>query len=173
MKLYVAYGSNMDDAQMEVRCPDAKLFGKGWLPGYRLAFRGSLTGYYATIEKGESLRGGVPVLLWLISDADETRLDRYEGFPRFYQKETIEVERVMERLLDTDDRIDAWTPHGIRHGLVYIMTEGSPYGTPSKRYMNAIFRAYLKYGMDPGALTDGVNYSYDRGRRQETCSKKE
>lgn len=159
MKLYVAYGSNMDDAQMGVRCPDAKLFGKGWIPGYRLAFRGSLTGYYATIEKGESLRGGVPVLLGLISDADETRLDRYEGFPRFYRKETIEVERVMERLPDTADRIDAWTPHGIRHGLVYIMTEGSPYGTPSKRYMNPICRAYLKYGMDTGILTEGVNYS--------------
>lgn len=159
MKLYVAYGSNMDEAQMEVRCPDAKLFGKGWLPGYRLAFRGSLTGYYATIEKGESTYGGVPVLLWLISDADETRLDRYEGFPRFYQKETIEVEQVMERLPDTDARIDAWTPHGIRHGLVYIMTEGSPYGTPSKRYMNPICRAYLKYGMDTGILTEGVNYS--------------
>lgn len=159
MKLYVAYGSNMDEAQMEVRCPDAKLFGKGWLPGYRLAFRGSLTGYYATIEKGESTYGGVPVLLWLISDADETRLDRYEGFPSFYRKETIEVERVMERLPDTDARIDAWTPHGIRHGLVYIMTAGSPYGTPSKRYMNPICRAYLKYGMDTGILTEGVNYS--------------
>lgn len=159
MKLYVAYGSNMDEAQMEVRCPDAKLFGKGWLPGYRLAFRGSLTGYYATIEKGESTYGGVPVLLWLISDADETRLDRYEGFPRFYRKETIEVEQVMERLPDTDARIDAWTPHGIRHGLVYIMTAGSPYGTPSKRYMNPICRAYLKYGMDTGILTAGVNYS--------------
>lgn len=24
MKLYVAYGSNMDEAQMEVRCPDSK-----------------------------------------------------------------------------------------------------------------------------------------------------
>lgn len=98
-------------------------------------------------------------MLWLISDADETRLDRYEGVPRFYQKETIEVERVMERLPDTADRIDAWTPHGIRHGLVYIMTEGSPYGTPSKRYMSPICRAYLKYGMDTGILTDGVNYS--------------
>lgn len=85
--------------------------------------------------------------------------ERYEGFPRFYHKETIEVERVMERLPDTADRTDAWTLHGIRHGLVYIMTEGSPYGTPSKRYMNPICRAYLKYGMDTGILTDGVNYS--------------
>ena len=85
--------------------------------------------------------------------------ERYEGFPRFYQKETIEVERVMERLPDTADRTDAWTLHGIRHGQVYIMTEGSPYGTPRKRYMNPICRAYLKYGMDTGILTDGVYYS--------------
>ena len=83
-------------------------------------------------------------MLWLISDADENRLDRYEGFPRFYQKETIEVEQVMERIPDTADRIDAWTPHGIRHGLVYIMTDGSPYGTPSKRYMSPICRAYFE-----------------------------
>lgn len=172
MKLYVAYGSNMDEAQMEVRCPDAKLFGKGWLPGYRLAFRGSLTGYYATIEKGESTYGGVPVLLWLISDADETRLDRYEGFPRFYQKETIEVEQVMECLSDPARRVCEWAPRSSCHGLVYIMTEGSPYGSPSRRYMPPIYRAYLRYGMDPRILHEGVIYSCDRGRWQETCSKK-
>ena len=173
MKLYVAYGSNMDAEQMEVRCPFAKLFGKGWLPGYRLAFRGTFTGYYATIEKGESTYGGVPVLLWLLSDADETRLDRYEGFPRFYQKGTIEVEQVMECLQDPARHSDTWIPHSICHGLVYIMTEGSPYGAPSIRHISPIYRAYLRYGMDPRILYEGINYSCDCGRRQETCSKKE
>ena len=77
-KMYIAYGSNMDLEQMQRRCPEAELLGTGRLEKWRLMFKGSKTGAYATIEreKGKS----VPILLWRITEMDEERLDRYEGF---------------------------------------------------------------------------------------------
>ena len=50
-KLYIAYGSNMDEKQMAGRCPTARLFGTSELEGYRLLFKGSKTGAYATQGK--------------------------------------------------------------------------------------------------------------------------
>lgn len=61
MKLYAAYGSNMNLAQMAKRCPQAKAAGTGMLNNYRLTFRGTNNGV-ANIEKcnGRS----VPIVLW-------------------------------------------------------------------------------------------------------------
>ena len=91
-KLYIAYGSNMDTEQMAYRCPDAKPLGVCLLRDWRLMFKGSLTGAYATIEKEKGFR--VPALLWEISEADEKRLDRYEGFPNFYYKANVTDSRI-------------------------------------------------------------------------------
>ena len=82
MKNYIAYGSNMDEEQMKFRCPDSKLVGTGKIKNFRLMFKGSLSGNYATIEPEKNFE--VPVLIWKISAADEKKLDRYEGFPNFY-----------------------------------------------------------------------------------------
>ena len=75
---YIAYGSNLNRAQMALRCPDAKVVGTGEIKDYELLFRGNRNGAVATVEpkKGES----VPVLIWEISPRDEFNLDRYEGF---------------------------------------------------------------------------------------------
>ena len=88
-KLYIAYGSNMDTKQMAVRCPKAKLIGTSEVEGYRLLFKGSKTGAYATIEKAEGYK--VPVLVWEITKEDEINLDRYEGFPTFYYKKDLTI----------------------------------------------------------------------------------
>ena len=116
-KIYIAYGSNMDFPQMEGRCPDAEFLGAGMLQNWRLMFKGSKSGSYATIEKEKGL--AVPVLLWRISAADELRLDRYEGFPIFYYKKTVTVADVaavhragdagapVQNVLDRVDVIDS------------------------------------------------------------------
>ena len=44
-KRYIAYGSNMDEGQMAHRCPTARLLGQTEVEGYRLLFKGSLTGH--------------------------------------------------------------------------------------------------------------------------------
>ena len=70
---YIAYGSNLNRAQMALRCPDAKVVGTGEIKDYELLFRGNRNGAVATVEpkKGES----VPVLIWEISPRDEFNLD--------------------------------------------------------------------------------------------------
>lgn len=49
-RYYLAYGSNLNPAQMHSRCPGAKPIGYTMLPGFELVFKGSRTGYYLTIE---------------------------------------------------------------------------------------------------------------------------
>lgn len=133
-KLYIAYGSNMDEKQMACRCPEAQLLGTAEVEDYRLLFKGSKTGAYATIEPEEGSR--VPVLLWEITEQDERSLDRYEGYPRFYYKKDLEIGFGGE-----------W-----KTAMVYIMHEENPLGIPSKRYQEVISNAYRKFGFDGSIL---------------------
>ena len=95
-RIYVAYGSNLNVLQMNRRCPEAKVYGVGKILNYRLAFKTMGAYAYATIEPcvGEY----VPVALWCISGRDEANLDRYEGYPIHYVKNTVEV--VMDDILN-------------------------------------------------------------------------
>ena len=88
-KYYLAYGSNLNVAQMRWRCPDARALGTATIEDYRLLFKGSKTGSYLTIEAQEGAQ--VPVAVWEVSEEDEKRLDRYEGFPTFYYKKELEL----------------------------------------------------------------------------------
>ena len=49
-KLYIAYGSNLDQRQMARRCPTAEVVCSGMLYGHELLFRGSQFGAVATVE---------------------------------------------------------------------------------------------------------------------------
>ena len=84
--LYFAYGSNINLDQMAYRCPDAFVVGPVTLENYELLFR---RGGFATIapKEGESVTG----LLWSITPGCERSLDRYEGYPRFYDKRMVTV----------------------------------------------------------------------------------
>lgn len=133
-KLYIAYGSNMDEKQMAYRCPEAQLFGTAEVEDYRLLFKGSKTGVYATIEPEVGCR--VPVLLWEITEQDERNLDHYEGYPRFYYKRELEI------LFEGEQKT----------AMVYIMHEENPLGIPSQRYQEVISDAYRKFGFDGSVL---------------------
>lgn len=141
-KNYVAYGSNMDAEQMKLRCPDSKLIGKGIIKKFRLMFKGSQSGVYATIEPAEN--DVVPVLLWRISAKDEKRLDRYEGFPKFYYKSEVDI--VMENGQTTG-------------GMVYIMDEKRDLGLPATYYYKLLLNAYEKFGFDKKILENAIEYS--------------
>ncbi|HEX3017824.1 MAG TPA: gamma-glutamylcyclotransferase family protein [Caproicibacter sp.] len=133
-KLYVAYGSNLNLAQMAERCPTARVAGTGVMEGWRLLFRGAHAGAVATVEPFEG--GSVPVLVWKITSADETVLDRYEGWPYLYRKETVEVKLA-------DETVQA---------MVYIMNEGRPLGQPSCYYYATILEGYQDAGFDTEIL---------------------
>ena len=128
-KLYIAYGSNMDEKQMAYRCPEAQLLGTAAVEDYRLLFKGSKTGAYATIEPEVGCR--VPVLVWRITEQDERSLDRYEGCPTYYTKH--------RRKVMMDDGSELW-------GMVYIMKLIRPM-IPHASYYNGIHSAYTKLGL--------------------------
>ena len=87
MKIYAAYGSNLNHAQMRSRCPDAKYLGTSMLKDQNLIFCGQPDHSFATIESMEGKE--VPIGLWEISARDERALDRYEGYPNFYHKTVL------------------------------------------------------------------------------------
>lgn len=140
-KYYIAYGSNMDEAQMAHRCPDAKLIGKSEIKNYELLFKGSKTGSYATIEPKENSK--VPVLIWKISASDEQRLDRYEGYPIFYYKKNLKVEVDGKELT----------------AMVYIMDERRKLGIPSNSYYDILAKAYRKFDFDIKILENAYKVS--------------
>ena len=146
-KIYIAYGSNMDERQMAFRCPEAELLGTGILEGWRLMFKGSKTGAYATIEREKGQN--VPILLWHITATDEERLDRYEGFPSFYYKRTIQATRTGANDEDL----------GKTRGMVYIMHEERKLGVPSIHYLEVLAKAYENFGFDEEILGEAYDYS--------------
>ena len=83
-KLYIAYGSNLNLAQMAARCPSASIYAAGLLNNWELIYRGTQTNSHATIRRKKG--SFVPVLVWEIQPRDEARLDIYEGYPRYYFK---------------------------------------------------------------------------------------
>ena len=145
-RYYLAYGSNLNIAQMQFRCPDAVIAGTAVIPDYELLFKGSLTGAYLTIEP----RQGAQVLVgvWEVSLADELKLDRYEGFPNFYYKKDI-------RLPVADIRTGKTKLHD---GFVYIMHEDRKLGVPTDMYVRTCLEGYRDFGFD----TDFLLAAYDR-----------
>lgn len=129
-KLYIAYGSNLNLAQMAARCPSAKVYAKGVLNNWELVYRGSERNSHATIEKKSG--SIVPVLVWEIQPIDEYQLDIYEGYPRYYFKKNIMV-NIEERK---------------KKAMVYIMDERQLPGRPSVSYIKTIRQGYIENDMD-------------------------
>ena len=68
-RLYFAYGSNMNPAQMLSRCPHSKAVAKATVKGYKLAINSRGV---ATIVKSENSR--VSGVVWKISASDEREI---------------------------------------------------------------------------------------------------
>lgn len=130
--LYFAYGSNMDVQQMAARCPGAIRKKPAVLHDYKLTER-----LYADIDEcaGKAVSG----LLWSISEKDLESLDKYEGFPTFYTRKTVNV------------WVETSTGSRMQPALVYIMTpeakkrrDGKPY---KEFYRNLCSRAARAAGI--------------------------
>jgi hypothetical protein len=126
-RLYFAYGSNMDLAQMATRCPGARVVEGAVLEGRRfiIAARG-----YANVvpASGEAVFG----LLWDLPPADEASLDRYEGVrPGFYRKDECEV----------------LTTGGRNVGALLYLAAETGTGEPRPGYLEAIVAAARHHGL--------------------------
>ena len=139
-RYYIAYGSNLNVAQMVRRCPGAKPIGTAVLENYILYFKGSGSGCYLTIEQKSG--GKVPVAIWEVTPEDEKALDRYEGFPRFYCKHnfTLNVTAFDEK---TTAELECFA---------YIMTEGREVGLPTPYYLATCIQGYKDFGFDTRIL---------------------
>lgn len=140
-KLYIAYGSNLNIEQMSHRCPYATPIGNAVLKDYEFLFRGGCGGSVATVEPKAG--ASVPVLIWEITPRCKDALDRYEGWPRLYRKETMGV---------------AFGGKTVE-AMVYIMDEWHPLGSPSQGYLNTIKEGYACAGFDEQALFDAMSAS--------------
>ncbi len=90
--LYFAYGSNMNHALMEQRCPGCRFLKPVRLEGFRFVYdgnsvpRGGPTANIVTSEF-EVVRGG----LFEITERDRLALDAAEGYPLSYERRVFEV----------------------------------------------------------------------------------
>ena len=128
-KIYVAYGSNLNIAQMALRCPTAHIYGTGLLNNWELIYRGSMTGSYATIRRRKG--SAVPVVVWCIMENDEKSLDIYEGYPHKYKKIAVDVK--------CQDKIVS--------GMAYVMVNSKDYNTPTEEYYQRIENGYIENGL--------------------------
>ena len=140
-ELYFAYGSNLNVGQMAVRCPMAQLVCRAVLEGYELAFRCGVL----TILPKEG--GRIDGILWKVNDRDERALDRYEGYPHLYTKESLTVQ----------------TDAGSQTAVAYVMT--APYcekaQPPSPAYLQTVLTGYRLAGFDPDAVLQAAAKARD------------
>ena len=140
-ELYFAYGSNLNIAQMDNRCPLAQLVSRAVLEGYELAFRCGVL----TILPKEG--GRVEGLLWRVNAWDELTLDRYEGYPHLYTKELLPVQ----------------TDSGPQTVVAYVMT--APYcekaQPPASAYLQTVLEGYRMAGFDPKAVLQAAARARD------------
>ena len=150
MKLCVAYGSNLSMDRMANRCPDARPVGSSALKDCRLTFRDNGHAGVANIERCTG--SIVPVGIYAISEWDEICLDGYEGYPRVYKKEYVNLN------LNGKKRI----------GIVYVMTEGRKIHAPSKQYAGIIRAGYEDFDLNTDILETAI-YRAFREEKRELC----
>lgn len=134
--LYFAYGSNLDQNQMIERCPNSNIYGFGVLLDSRLCFEGysvSRKGSVCSIEDypGAYLEG----VLYALDDSDLRSLDKYEGYPKTYDRSLRTV------ITDGGLEIEAW---------VYKrrVKMGEDLRLPSEEYLSLVYGGYRRYGFN-------------------------
>lgn len=143
---YFAYGSNINLEQMKYRCPNSHVVGRGNILDYKLVFN-----FHADIIPCKN--DYTPVLIWEIDKMDWLNLDRYEGYPKYYEKKIVRGETESGEIIQ---------------GIVYVMAEDRKgFDLPSRDYFRTIKIGYLENDMNLDELWRGVQYTYDRVQEEE------
>lgn len=116
---YFAYGMNTNLDEMKNRCPTAVCLGPAWIDDYEFVFR-----THADIADcpGSICRG----VLWDINKDDLQALDRLEGFPYYYTRFQVKVNK-------GDSFVFA---------LTYQMTDQSYVQKPGPGYLEMVREGY-------------------------------
>jgi len=149
MKLYFAYGSNLNMEQMKWRCPNARGIQALKLPEWRLVFRG-----VADIEPAGKEDFVLGALFEITPDC-ERRLDRYEGFPSLYRKELF--------LVDIE---------GETHDVMFYRMNNTYVDVPSDHYFQSIADGYIDWGLDEKPLTAAFVHAWKETREDRALSER-
>ncbi|GAA4970856.1 gamma-glutamylcyclotransferase [Kineococcus glutinatus] len=145
MPVYAAYGSNLHPDQMAHRAPHSPRRASGWLTGWRLTFGGEDRGWegpLATVV--EAPQEQVYVALYDITEADEARLDEWEGVGiGLFRKLRVRVHTL-------DGEVLAW---------IYVLDDYEG-GLPTARYLGMIADA---------AEAGGAPSDYVESLRRRPC----
>lgn len=155
MKYYFAYGSNMDLLRMLSRCPEAQIYMAGELSGYKLTFikNSSGKGVANIIKDPESYVEGA---IYKVSLKDLLALDRFEGHPTVYRRETVTIN----------------TGYSEIEAITYIMT--STYKTetlPSDEYLNYLLTGCGHWGIRKERVLSAVNDLFEKRNEARSAAK--
>jgi hypothetical protein len=158
--IYFGYGSNLWLHQMTTRCPTSTYLGVARLPNYHWIINDR--GYANVVESADeqntssSSYGDVVFgLVYSLRAEDEKRLDKNEGVPVAYTKETLECDFWPS---DTEHKVDTGKdPEKKRGMLVYIDRNRVSPDTPRDEYvyrMNQGIADAVKLGVPEGYVRD-------------------
>ena len=139
MTLYAAYGSNLDPAQMQQRCPHSPSAGTGWLEGWRLTFGAEDLGWEGALATLVEAPGEhVFVGLYDVTAPDEQALDIWESANSgLYEKVRVRVDCL-------EGELAAW---------VYVLSDFEG-GVPSARTLGILADAAEAAGAPKDYLTE-------------------
>ncbi|WP_338869464.1 gamma-glutamylcyclotransferase family protein [Myxococcus stipitatus] len=141
--LYFAYGSNLDQGQMRVRCPNATVEARATLSGHTLVFGGYSRRWGGAVASLQRVRGAhVDGLLYRLTPEDLRALDLFEGHPFAYRRATrLVLDRAGLR----------------RRAQVYLQPEtGFEAWPPAGRYFRVLWHAYGRLGFNRTALANAL-----------------
>ena len=144
MRLYFAYGSNLNRENMAQRCPDALPVMSFTLPNWRLVFR---THADIVLEEYGREGAGVPGAIYEITERCERALDIYEGVAGGYYRK-------------------AYIGTPICPALVYIMTDrlGVDLATPTREYYERCVQGCKDWDLEHDHLKDALMDTVDAGK---------
>ena len=144
MLLYFSYGSNMDVAGMEARCPRSKPLGLARLARHRLAVmrEGWLT---ATRDAQSNIHG----VLWDLALADVPALDRHEGLGEGLYAKTLQ---------------SVATENGARLAQIYFGSNAGP-GIARQDYLEIVIAAARHWRLPETTLAALVEFKRAAGAR--------
>lgn len=133
--LYFAYGSNMDEDQMNHRCPFAEKIATGFLSDHKLIIS----------HKSKKWAGGVLSVkpetskkvwgaIYDITQSDLDNLDYYEGWPKVYSRKILKVNVVNDLNQIT----------GTKDCYVYFANKVEEGVKPSEDYLDLVKEAHEK-----------------------------
>jgi hypothetical protein len=137
--IYFAYGSNLDERQMAIRCPGGRMTGVAQLAHHRICFPRRSPIRNCAVASIEPFSGP---LVWGVTydltGDDLRRLDAREGYDPERPPEQNRYNRVSVRVVRLrGEPVDAYT---------YVATPEPNPGLPSPSYMKQIITAAAAHG---------------------------